>query len=279
MTEEVKASEEVQEAKPFEVDLKKDVIYFYVGAEHEGRHLSILAKMKTYLAGEMVALLTERESAFVNSSSDSDALDLMAPGASEANRAFFDKHKIEISVREKNLETGVEGKLQVASDKVIDRLDALYKIRPLIIRYGYLNLVEEAITATGEFVLDEAFGDTIEKEFSFKVVDPDDGFKEKEVRARFVCRMPTAEDRRVWDQCAKTQALKKGGHRIRYNYSRIEHLANSMIVSVKSGFVLGGERLTDANREGRDGWLALLPYIFKYRLADSIFTLATEKNA
>lgn len=261
------------ETKPFIFDLSADDVRYYIGVEHNGRHLSILAHMKRYIPGEMVKLLTERESEFVNSDSDTDAMDLMAPGASEANREFFDRHMIGIEVREAE-----EKPFQKVSPKIIEKLDAMFKIRPLIIRYGYLNVIEEPIKATGEFILEEEFGDTVEKLFSFKVVDPLD-LKEKEIKALFVCRMPNAQDRRVWDQCAKTQALKKGGHRIRYNYSRIEHLANSMIVGIKSGFVLAGDPINETNRDGRDGWLERLDYIFKYRLMDSIFGLASEKNA
>lgn len=273
---------------PFVYDLASETVFYALKVEKDKRKIEVIAQMRRYIPGDMIQLLQERESEFVNSSSDADALDLLAPGAFDANRKFFEKHLIGISAREidpktneplidKNTKKAVE--FQKASPKAVDRLDAIYKIRALIIRLGYLGIVEEEIESSGDFVLEEEFGDTLEKEFSLKVVDPDDEYKEKEIRVRFVCRTPTAEDRKIWDQCTKSQTLKKGGHRVRYNYSRIEHLANSMIVGVKFGLSLGGSPLNESNRTGRDGWEEGLDYIFKFRLMDSVFTLATEKNA
>jgi hypothetical protein len=255
---------EMRGIRPMQYELTASALRFMLGITHNGVRREVVATMKPYDNGKLIQLLKEREAALVDSNTDADALDFKAGGAAEANREFFDAHKISVTL------DGVE-----ASDAIIDKLDALYKIRTMVITVGYLGAKDapEQDAETGKVLdLEAEFGDEIIKRHTFALVD--DAGKERSIDIAQVIRFATAEDRIRWDRAQKLQTLKEGGRRIRYNYEAIGHLYDAMVKEAR-GFTLNGQPCVESNKPD---WIKLIPYIFKFRAMDSTFALAQAKN-
>jgi hypothetical protein len=245
-------------------ELNAESLGFLLGITHNGVKRVVIGRMKPYENGKLIQLLNERELALVNSSTDADALDYRVGGANEANRNFFDAHKLSMTV---------DG--AVASDVVIEKLDALYKIRAMFITLGYLGVSEPMPKADEDQALDlEAeFGDTQKIPQLFTLVD-ESGVEQK-LDLAHVIRFAGAEDRIRWDRAQKLQTLKEGGRRVRYNYETIGHLYDAMVKEAP-GFTLDSQPCVEANKPD---WIKKIPYIFKFRALDSAFSLAHAKNA
>jgi hypothetical protein len=245
-------------------ELTSNALRFMLGITHNGTRREVVATMRPYDNGKLIQLLKEREAALVDSNTDADALDFKAGGAAEANREFFDAHKISVTLN------GVE-----ASDALIDKLDALYKIRTMVITVGYLgakDALEQEAEAGQILDLEAEFGDEITKRHTFALVD--DAGKEQSIDIAQVIRFATAEDRIRWDRAQKLQTLKEGGRRIRYNYEAVGHLYDAMVKEAR-GFTLDGQDCVESNKPD---WIKRIPYIFKFRAMDSTFALAQAKN-
>jgi hypothetical protein len=244
-------------------ELVRDSLKYMLGITHNGVRREVVATMKPYENGNLIKLLKEREAAFVSSNTDSDALDLRAGDAVEANHKFFDLHKITVAVDGKE-----------ASDAVIAKLDALYKIKTMVIGLGYLNVddVKADAAENADFDLEVEFADTV-KQVQSHVMVGEDG-KECTLEIAHILRFPTTEDRIKWDRAQKLQAMKEGGRRVRYNYETIGHLYDAMVKEAQ-GFTINGQPCVESNKAE---WVKLIPYIFKFRALDSLFALATEKN-
>jgi hypothetical protein len=242
-------------------ELTEDKLRFLLGITHNGRRRAILATMKPYEPGHMIALLKEREASFVVSGTDSDALDVQ-PGNRDANAEFFDRYKIGIQV------DGLK-----ASEALIAKLDALYKVKNGVIAWGYMNIREvkpDPAASGGD--LESELGETISAKQIFTLAD--EAGKEADIEIEHVTRFVTAEDRLRWDRAQRIQQLKEGGHRTRYNYEHVGHLYDAMSKEAR-GFTVNGVACTEANKPD---WIKLIPYIFKFRALDSIFGQATGKN-
>jgi hypothetical protein len=257
-------------------ELTAETLRFLLGITHNGTRREVVVTMKPYQNGHLIQLLKEREAALVQSQADLDALDLQATGAREANAEFFDgslngkgrgfpRHCLSITVDGKE-----------ASQAVIEKLDAMYKVKTMSIGLGYLGVRDvkddAEVEQTGQKSLEEEFGEDAIIKHEFMLVD--ESGTEQTIKIGHNLRFPTVEDRIRWDRAQKVQAMKEGGRRTRYNYEAIGHLYDAMIAGV-TGFVLAGQACTAANKPE---WIKLLPYIFKFRAMDSLFQLATEKN-
>lgn len=255
-------------------ELTSETLRFLLGITHNGNRREVIVTMKPYQNGHLIQLLKEREAALVQSQTDLDALDLQATGAREANAEFFDgsidgrgrgfpRHCVGVAVDGKE-----------ASQSVIEKLDAMYKIKTMTIGLGYLGVKDAPSPAdpTADRALEDEFGDTATVRQEFLLVD--DAGKEQSVSIEHRLRFPTVEDRIRWDRAQKLQAMKEGGRRTRYNYEAIGHLYDAMIREA-SGFTLLSQLCTEANKSD---WIKLIPYIFKFRAMDGLFQLATEKN-
>ena len=245
-------------------ELNSTELRFMLGITHNGVRRELIGRMKPYENGKLIQLLKEREAALVDSNTDADALDFKIGGAVDANREFFEAHKIGITL------DGIE-----ASEVIINKLDALYKIRTMVITAGYLGIKEapEKEDDGTALNLEAEFGEEIVKRQAFNLID--EKGKEQSIDIAHVIRFATAEDRIRWDRAQKLQTLKEGGRRIRYSYEGIGHLYDAMVKSVE-GFTLDGQPCTEANKPD---WIKRIPYIFKFRAMDSTFALAQAKNA
>ena len=247
-------------------ELTADRLRFLLVINHNGAKRDIIATMKPYEAGSLIALLKEREASFETSKTDLDALEIKAPGAREANVEFFDRHKISLTVGG-----------QEASDKILERIDAQYKIKSMVIALGYLGVKDENpdeadAEQTPVTDLEAEFGDDVTEPQSFLMAD-ESGIEQKILIAHRL-RRPTAEDRIRWDRAQKVQSVKGGGHRTRYAHEGIGHLYDAMIREA-SGFLIAGQACLESNKPD---WVKLIPYIFKFRAIDSLFQLAQQKN-
>lgn len=257
-------------------DLAGDEITAAVTVKHKGKNYKIYPTLSPYRPAEMKTLRGLISPSF--SSQDDGSID-MIPGDTQAAGQLTDKHFIRLYGLTRNINGEITPIVDPVEQKKIVDSNADLKARISVLVYGNVSTpeVEESEALDVGLLIDDLSSDIRAVDTEVKLYD-EQATEERTVKVTHNFRSETQADLQKYRKASgqtTNMKPKKGVWRQKHNFTEIETLYDSMILSL-SGVVINGKPCDESNQKE---WLPLVPFFYKEHAIDRLFETTALKNA